>query len=143
MVLQDNKKLPRPSWNDRVSRWIQADDTGLAAARHDVAELEPSSDAGLLSDLHRECLIIIEKLRSTSQCTTVGAALERAQGISLAKYSAELNLWGDILCDGSLETTLRFAPDLRQTILDNLAKIGHALVQCEISYDKRPLKRRE
>ena len=126
-----DKEQPRPSWDDRVSRWIQKEDAVVGVSAPHAAECDPSQEGGLVSDLHRECLAAIQELRSKAQSATDGFFLEPDEGISLGRCYAELNLWGDVLRDGSLEITFRTVPDLHQTILENLEKIGSALVQGE------------
>jgi hypothetical protein len=86
-------------------------------------------DAGLVSDLIAGSLLLIKRLRHAATHNTAGADVSRQNWIRLDDCYAKLNLWSDALRDGNLETALGVVPDLRQPILENLAKIAEVLVK--------------
>lgn len=106
-------------------------EAGSASEAVDPGRAEPGAEAGLLSDLHRECLTTIQEVRSGPWYNGSADDVAQQTRICLDKCHAQLSLWGDILYDGSLAAAFRFAPDLRETILANLAKAGSALVKCQ------------
>ena len=111
----------------RIAKWAQQSRDYAPAAFSVATYDEVHKEAGLLSDLHDECLRTIRQLRSTLE----GASRTEARPDDKARLTycyAQLNLWGDALHEGNLEASLRIVPALRSTILEALIRIGQALI---------------
>jgi hypothetical protein len=86
-------------------------------------------DASPITDLISQILILIQAFKTVVTANSTSDKVSRAHRLRLGDCYTNLNLWSDVLRDGHLETALGVVPDLRQTILENLSKIGRELVK--------------
>lgn len=131
MVETRNQDLLQIDRSGHVTKWIQDSRNAEVATNSEAARREPASEAGLISDLHGECLLLIGQLRALPRDDADVVDLNLEERAHLGSCYAKLNLWGDVLHQAKLETSLRIVPDLRQSILEALTKIGQALLKGE------------
>lgn len=112
---------------DRIAKWVQQNEGNEPAASSATASNERGTEAGLISDLHDECLQSVRQLRLILEAAS-NSNVTGDEKTQLGNCNAKLNLWGDALEGGRLEACLRIVPALRSTILESLIRISKALL---------------